>query len=193
MKMFFGVLFPGLEPALMPPRIQSCHASGDWTRTVSFLSVSADQHALHIPFGSCFFYLLPLCVHTDIFTLSHGGNQNSNHATVTVTLCQRSPPYREFSTYMGLFKNIRQHRARHQHEIPRLPCNSSYKKKQSTFAAFSTQPSSEVAVFESERYPITVHSKEMLNKVIGQERCIFQQDFFQFTGYSWKSWFVWPR
>lgn len=33
----------------------------------------------------------------------------------------------------------------------------------------------------------------MLNKVIGQERCIFQQDFFQFTGYSWKSWFVWAH
>lgn len=129
MKMFFGVLFPGLEPALMPPRIQSCQWRLDTNSEFLVCVTAADQHSLHIPFGGCFFYLSPLCVHTDIFTLSHGGNQTSNHATVTVTLCQRSPPYRELSTYMGLFRNIRQHRARHPHEIPRLPCNSSYKKK----------------------------------------------------------------
>lgn len=37
-----------------------------------------------------FFFLSLLRGHTDIFTLSHGGNQTSNHASVTVTLCQRS-------------------------------------------------------------------------------------------------------
>lgn len=178
-----GLIGPGVLPWTRADAalIYSCCAS-HWHQTVQTVNV---LHVLLL-----FHWRLAFTTHTiwwlllsplgamcaySFITLSHRGNQTTNHASVTVTLYQLSHTesfllawdYSKIFCSTGPNANTDSSTALLVHE---------FMKSRALFPFF-TPPSSVVPVFWCNRYPITAQSKEMLNKMIGQEWGAFSRTF----------------
>lgn len=126
----------------------------------------------------CWLLLSPLgtvCAYSFI-THGHGGNQTTNPASVTVTLYPLSHTesfllawdYSKIFCSTGPNANTNSSTASLVHE---------FMKSRTLSPIFHTAFKCG-AVFWCEQDPITAQSKEMLNKMIGQERAVFSRTFF---------------
>ncbi len=164
---------------IIPALIYSCCAS-HWHQTVKVFHVLLlFQWRLAFTTHTIWWLLLSplgaMCA-CSFITLGHGGNQTTNHASVTVTLYQLSLTesfllawdYSKIFCSTGPNANTDSSTALLVHE---------FMKSRALFP-FCTPPSSVVPVFWCNRCPIAAQSKGMLNKMIGQEWGVFSRTFF---------------